>query len=97
MVGNGGIVKNSKCGKEIDSADFVFRYSSSKVESQNRLERFLMLFAVRRCNIPPINDKYSADVGTKTDLVSINPSIITERCSNWTVNLIRRLWWRWPL
>nr|XP_033790187.1 alpha-2,8-sialyltransferase 8F [Geotrypetes seraphini] len=59
VVGNGGNLKNSSCGDEIDESEFVFR-----------------------CNLPPILGNVTKDVGNKTNLVTVNPSIITLKYGN---------------
>ncbi|XP_071957389.1 alpha-N-acetylneuraminide alpha-2,8-sialyltransferase-like isoform X2 [Antedon mediterranea] len=56
IVGNGGILNGSKCGSEIDKADFVIR-----------------------CNAPPIIGQFIEDAGVKSNITTLNPSIVIKR------------------
>ncbi|XP_053369973.1 alpha-2,8-sialyltransferase 8F-like [Clarias gariepinus] len=61
VVGNGGILANSSCGKQINSATYVIR-----------------------CNLPPVSNEHEKDTGTKTNLVTANPSILFRRYQSLT-------------
>ncbi|KAF5903269.1 alpha-2,8-sialyltransferase 8F-like isoform X1, partial [Clarias magur] len=56
VVGNGGILANSSCGKQINSATYVIR-----------------------CNLPPVSNGHEKDTGTKTNIVTANPTLLFRR------------------
>ncbi|KAG7334812.1 hypothetical protein KOW79_001408 [Hemibagrus wyckioides] len=56
VVGNGGILTNSNCGKQIDSASYVIR-----------------------CNLPPLKNGHEKDAGSKSNIVTANPSILNQK------------------
>ncbi|KAI8504458.1 hypothetical protein Bbelb_175760 [Branchiostoma belcheri] len=52
VVGNGGILTDSRCGRQIDSSDFI-----------------------TRSNFSPVGGQFAGDVGSKTDFITVNPSV----------------------
>lgn len=80
VIGNGGIVANSSCGKMINSADFVIRWEKcwKKISHIWKLP-YLNSCLFFRCNLPPLSNGYEKDVGTKTNLVTANPTILFKK------------------
>ncbi|XP_078660109.1 CMP-N-acetylneuraminate-poly-alpha-2,8-sialyltransferase-like [Branchiostoma floridae x Branchiostoma belcheri] len=62
VVGNSGILLGSRCGPQIDSADFVFR-----------------------CNLPDL-EGFENDVGTKSNLTTMNPSVLPHEYKGYAKN-----------
>uniref|UniRef100_A0A8C6U0N2 ST8 alpha-N-acetyl-neuraminide alpha-2,8-sialyltransferase 2 n=1 Tax=Neogobius melanostomus TaxID=47308 RepID=A0A8C6U0N2_9GOBI len=72
IVGNSGILLNSRCGEEIDRHPFVIR-----------------------CNLAPV-EEFSEDVGSRTDLVTMNPSVVQRafgdlQTEEWQLRFAQRL------
>uniref|UniRef100_A0A8C8SME6 ST8 alpha-N-acetyl-neuraminide alpha-2,8-sialyltransferase 6 n=1 Tax=Pelusios castaneus TaxID=367368 RepID=A0A8C8SME6_9SAUR len=65
VVGNGGILRNSSCGPEIDRTQFVIRL-----------------------NLPSLG--FVDDVGSKSSVVTLNPSILFSRYGFWGLTHHRR-------
>ncbi|XP_071948592.1 alpha-N-acetylneuraminide alpha-2,8-sialyltransferase-like isoform X2 [Antedon mediterranea] len=61
LVGSSGILSDSQCGKQIDSADYVIRM-----------------------NVPPIQN-YTSDAGFKSNMTTMNPSVVSKRYNNLTL------------
>ncbi|KAI4902016.1 hypothetical protein NFI96_029644, partial [Prochilodus magdalenae] len=87
VVGSGGILLNTSCGREIDSADFIIRTSRCTSPCQYlEMEVGFFILSLSRFNLAPVNNTH---VGVKCDLMNINPSQLRNVYSGFMRNTSR--------
>ncbi|KAF3833604.1 hypothetical protein F7725_024808 [Dissostichus mawsoni] len=71
VVGNSGILTNSSCGEMIDSAQFVLRIKKTI--------KFPIIISDSSVQPTFFGKRYEKHVGTKTDIVTANPTILVRK------------------